>query len=60
MAIFKKDKEISAIYYKDKVIAAIYKGGKLLWEAIKSCFGKGLWLNDYPWDNQDAWKNNSN
>lgn len=56
MAIYKKDKEISAIYYGQKVISAVYYGGRLIWEAVSSCFGKGCWLNDYPWNNEDGWK----
>jgi hypothetical protein len=59
MALFFKDKEISSVYFGKQVIAAIYKGGKLLWEAVRSCFGKGYWMNEYPWDNEDTWNNNS-
>lgn len=58
MAIFKKDKEISAVYYGTKAITAIYHGGRLVWEAVRSCFGKGWWINEYPWDNTDQWNNN--
>lgn len=57
MALFKKDREVSAIYRGKKVVASIYKGATLVWEAIRSCFGKGFWINDYPWNNEDGWKN---
>lgn len=59
MAIFKNNKEISAVYYGEKAIQAIYKGAMLVWEAIRSCFGKGYWINADSWNNEDAWKNNS-
>ena len=59
MAIFKKDKQISAVYYGSKAISVIYHGGKVIWEAITSCFGKGSWFNAYPWSNEDGWKNNN-
>lgn len=59
MGIFLKDKEITAVYYGERAIAAVYKGAKLVWEAIRSCFGKGFWVDAYPWDNGDAWQNNS-
>lgn len=59
MAIYFKDKEISAVYFGKKAISAIYKGAKLVWSAVSSCFGKGYWINEQPWDNEDAWKNNS-
>lgn len=57
MAIFKDGKEITAVYVGQKVITAAYKGARLVWEAIRSCFGKGFWVNTYPWDNGDKWKN---
>ncbi len=59
MAIFYNKKEITSVNYGSKAIAAIYKGATLIWEAIRSCFGKGFWVNSYPWDNRDGWKNNS-
>lgn len=59
MAGFFKDKEFDAVYYGERAIAAIYHGAKLVWEAIRSCFGKGFWVNAYPWNSEDAWKNNS-
>lgn len=55
--LYKNKKEISAVYYGSKVITAIYKGTKLVWQAIRSCFGKGFWDNNKPWDNSDSWKN---
>lgn len=55
--IHKENKEISAIYYAGKAISVVYKGSRLVWEAIKSCFGKGYWINDKPWKNKDSWKN---
>lgn len=45
-----------------KNIGAIYKGSKLVWltiyNAIKSCFGSGTWLEDKLWITDDTWKNN--
>lgn len=35
----------------------IYKGGVILWQAVRSCFGSGVWVNDKPWINDEAWKN---
>ena len=44
-------------YYGFRPITAVYKGLRLVWTAIRSCFGKGFWINDKPWLNTDAWKN---
>ena len=57
MAIYTQLKEISAVYKGKSAIASIYKGAKLVWEAVRSCFGKGFWIQTYPWDNNDGWKN---
>ena len=56
--IYKDGKEISGIFVSGKVITAVYKGGVLVWEAVNSCFGKGFWIGEKPWSNEDAWKNN--
>lgn len=59
MAIYRNNKEITGVYLNNKAISAIYKGAVLVWEAIRSCFGKGYWISRYPWSNKDGWKNNS-
>lgn len=55
--IFFGDKEITLVQLGNKVITQIYLGAKLVWEAIKSCFGAGFWKNDAPWSNIEGWKN---
>lgn len=39
---------------------AVYKGTQLVWRtvynAIKSCFGSGTWLDEKPWIDSDNWK----
>ena len=52
--------QIQQIDQKD--IGAIYKGSQLVWvtvyNAIKSCYGSGTWIQDKPWLDNDFWKNN--
>ena len=40
------NKEISAIRLGNNVISAVYKGSVLIWQAIRSCFGSGWWVNE--------------
>lgn len=39
---------------------AVYKGTQLVWrtiyDAIKSCFSSGTWLDEKPWIDSDNWK----
>ena len=52
--------QIQQLVQKD--IGAIYKGSQLVWvtvyNAIKSCYGSGIWIQDKPWLDNDFWKNN--
>lgn len=59
MAIFIDGKEVTAVNFGKRAITAVYKGARLVWEAIRSCFGKGFWANSLSWNNEDSWKNNS-
>lgn len=51
------NKELESSFIGRRIITQIYKGAKLVWEAIKSCFGAGYWKNDSPWSNTEGWKN---
>lgn len=55
--IYKNNLELTARYYGKQAITAVYHGAKLVWEAISSCFGSGMWLNLRAWKNTDGWKN---
>lgn len=57
MSIYKNNKETEAINHSGTKFEAVYHMGKLVWEAIRSCFGSGYWKNDAPWLNNDGWKN---
>ena len=41
-----------------QVASDIYRGDRLVWTAIRSCFGRGVWIGDKPWLFRDSWKNN--
>lgn len=48
---------IVAKIINSRPLVAVYHGLRLVWIAVRSCFGKGIWLNDKPWINSDKWKN---
>lgn len=54
--IYKNQKEITGIYHAGKVITAVYRGVRLVWQAVRSCFGSGAWLGERPWLGDDPWK----
>ena len=40
------------------VAQAVYKGLQLVWMAVRSCFGSGVWLGAKPWLGSETWKSN--
>lgn len=39
-----------------KAISYIYYGSKLVWQAVRSCFGSGLWVSQKSWLGDESWK----
>lgn len=56
--IYTNKKEVIALYKQGKPLQATYKGLHLVWQAVRSCFGSGMWINIKPWFNDEGWKNN--
>ena len=61
MAIYRNGKEITGIYRGGKTIQEVWKyidgAWRLVWQAVRSCFGSGRWINIKPWLNNEGWKN---
>jgi hypothetical protein len=55
--LYNNKKETINVSIGNKVIQSIYKGSILIWQAIRSCFGSGFWINEKPWVNDEPWKN---
>ncbi len=55
--IVHQGRDIIGFMFNGKAILEIRKGTRLVWQAIMSCFGSGMWLDDRKWVNQDGWKN---
>lgn len=51
-----RGKEIIAFHIGGKVLSAIYHCGKLIWQAVRSCFGSGKWVGEKPWLGEETWK----
>lgn len=39
-----------------KSLAEIRTAEGVIWQAIRSCFGRGHWVEDKPWLDDDSWK----
>ena len=39
-----------------KAISYIYYGSKLVWQAVRSCFGSGIWVSQKSWLGDESWK----
>lgn len=55
--IYKNEKKIALVNLGSRAITHIYRGSRLVWQAIRSCFGAGYWVNEKPWLNEEGWKN---
>ena len=55
--LYRNEVEYESIYHRKTAIVTVYHNGAIVWQGIRSCFGGGLWQNDKPWLNDDAWKN---
>ena len=56
MPIKKNIKDTLAITAYGKVISRVHAMGRVVWNAVRSCFGAGYWIDDYPWSDTDGWK----
>lgn len=57
MALHVNNRDIVEIFANNRVISTIYKGGRIVWEAIRSCFGSGMWISAKAWLYNEGWKN---
>ena len=55
-----RGKDIIAIRYVENgietVFAALHVGIETVWQAVRSCFGSGKWINSKPWIDNENWK----
>lgn len=49
---------IVAKIVNSRPLAAVYHGLRLVWIAVRSCFGSGVWIDEKPWIDDELWKDN--
>lgn len=49
---------IVAKIINSRPLAAVYHGLRLVWIAVRSCFGSGVWIDEKPWIDDEFWKDN--
>lgn len=57
MSIHQGKREIIFVYLGKKALTAVYQGFHLIWQLVRSCYGRGWWINAKQWSNTDGWKN---
>lgn len=54
--LYVNGKEISLIHYGKVAISSVMKGSRLVWQAVRSCFGAGFWSDEKPWIDEEGWR----
>ena len=49
-------KELVARHKGAMSAQAVYRGLRLVWMAVRSCFGSGHWVGSKPWIGSERWK----
>lgn len=60
MAIYRQNRETIEMHRYGKNTIEIWSffnnAWTVAWQAIRSCFGAGVWRGDKPWVGSDSWK----
>ena len=58
--IVREGRESVFIHKEGKDTSEVWKyingAWRIVWQAVRSCFGAGYWRGDRPWIGKDAWK----
>lgn len=49
-------KKIERAFVNGKPVAMLLTATKKIWEAIRSCFGSGVWRESKAWRENEKWK----
>jgi len=39
-----------------EMVSEMWLNGELIWQAVRSCFGSGYWIDEKPWLDDEVWK----
>lgn len=56
--LWKNGKKIAVLMQNGIKKSVLWRGGKVIWMAVRSCFGSGIWKSEKPWLSEEKWKNN--
>ena len=61
MGIYRKGHEVTGIHRFGRDISEVWKyidgSWRIVWQAVRSCFGSGRWFNIKCWSNTEGWNN---
>lgn len=55
--LYRQGKEVVELLLGTLPLSELRKGQVLIWQAVRSCFGSGGWINDKPWIDDEGWRN---
>lgn len=48
--------DITSVSYLGTAFSKVVRSGRILWQAVRSCFGSGAWEGHKPWIGSDGWR----
>lgn len=51
-------KEFASQMMNGGTIETMWLNGHIIWQGIRSCYGKGYWRPEKPWLDNEKWKDN--
>lgn len=55
--LYRQGKEVVELLLGTLPLSELRKGQVLIWQAVRSCFGSGGWIDDKPWIDDEGWRN---
>ena len=56
--LIKIGKEVIGLSKGTVSLSELRRGIVIVWQAVRSCFGSGIWVSQKPWLGSEKWKGN--